>query len=90
MRTTRSCTVSIARKGWLCDDEEVATALAHRVDRAVARGDISGWALLAAPETLGILRKALGKQAKDALIGDAAGDYVHQTIEKIERAVQAA
>jgi transposase InsO family protein len=25
MRTTRSCTVSIARKGWLCDDEEVAS-----------------------------------------------------------------
>lgn len=67
-----------------------AQGLADVIDDAVAQGRIGALVIMADARTLGVLRSGLSDLAQKAVLGEIVGDYAHQTVEKIERAVMSA
>ena len=74
------------RMGW----RGFAGGIADMLNRRVLNGDISDLVIIAAPRTLGELRKSYHKKLSDVLRGEISKDLTGHALHDIEKAIAAA
>ena len=72
------------------EEDDFAAGVAALLGRQVRSGTIQHLVVVAAPKTLGELRKHIDKPVSSALIGEIAKDLAGHTISDIEKAIMAA
>lgn len=72
------------------DEDSFAAGIAEMLNRQVLGGKISKLIIIAAPKTLGELRKHYHNKLTDVLLGEIAKDLTGHSIGDIEKAIAAA
>ena len=71
-------------------EDDFAASVAAHLEKLVSAGDVRQMVLIAAPKTLGELRKQLSKSAAAAVVGELAKDLTGHSAKDIEAAIAAA
>jgi protein required for attachment to host cells len=72
------------------EEDSFAAGLADLLNRRVLSGDISDLVIIAAPQTLGELRKHYHKKLLSVLVGEIAKDLTGHSVHDIEKVVSGA
>jgi protein required for attachment to host cells len=72
------------------DEDGFSAGVAQMLNRQVLDGKIKGLVIIAAPRTLGEMRKAYHKSLSDVLLGELDKDLTGHSIQEIEKALAAA
>ena len=72
------------------EEDSFAAGTAGMLNRQVLDGKITSLVIIAAPRTLGELRKHYHKKLSTALVGEIAKDLTGHTVQDVEKAVASA
>ena len=72
------------------DEDSFAAGIADILNKKVLSNQASHLVVIAAPRTLGEMRKHYHKQLENALVGEVAKDLTGHSLQDIEKALQAA
>ena len=72
------------------DEDSFSAGIAGMLNKQVLEGKIKNLVIVAAPRTLGELRKGYHKSLSDVLIGELDKDLTGHTVQDIEKALAAA
>ncbi|XUY28411.1 host attachment family protein [Agrobacterium sp. rho-8.1] len=72
------------------DEDGFSAGVAQMLNKQVLDGKIKGLVIIAAPRTLGEMRKAYHKSLSDVLLGELDKDLTGHSIQEIEKALAAA
>ena len=76
--------------GHQADEDGFAVGVANLLNTAVLEGEISQLVVIAAPKTLGELRKHFHQKLTAVLLGEIAKDLIGHAIADVEKTVEAA
>ena len=67
------------------EEERFLGRLAERLDKAVLAGEVEDLILIAPPEAIGTLRKAISPHVREAIHAEIEKDYVKMPLHEIEK-----